>query len=652
MTLLLSGSEDQLLSQLNAEGVEFEEFQDSAPVTGGLLPDKATLKRLEEAGRRELLHSEGSRAEFVKKAKSHWQRYNLQPYEDDELLLADQINVTTPLIRSRVDQAHGSLYGSLALTPFFAAQVDSGQADSITRHAEDAFEEQLSRAEFLNTFDNALRGSLVAGLGIMKAVAVPDDEDGNRVDVEPVDVRDLFMAPHNVRDLQQCTMIAQRYYETKGWLMDMAVDGIFDRAAVERVVPASGRDADDGSSTDRDMHGLRGDPLLSSDSSMVELLEVYIRVRPAEGKSSEMWRLIVARTGFVILEARRWDDGFPFWALRHQRGGNTTFCPSFADTLKDLQYGKDMLFSLAFEADRMSVAPFVEYDPLSPTADWILKREAEEDEEGPSRAIRILPGDAIPSRPGQQSLRFTYHAPANMAVSARMNDIESMAGVASIPVLPLTTYRSATEHRFSQANITARESQMLKVLRGDLTRFAEYVKRLWLKYVVEEVGEKVHFQHGTEGVEASMVQLEALRFEPKGMTTQADQMQVAAASGEAFQIALMLAAQKPVLIQTGAWPQVYAAARIRLESLGFTQYKEVLGDDPTRDERVKSLIPLTPEQQMKASMMLMQAQAGQAPMLQQGGGQPEGAAPTRESDAAPTVMPGGNPLMPGAEGEL
>ena len=50
---------------------------------------------------------------------------------------------------------------------------------------------------------------------------------------------------------------------------------------------------------------------------------------------------------------------------------------------------------------------------------------------------------------------------------------------------------------------------------------------------------------------------------------------------------------------------------------------------------------------MQASLTLMQAQAGQAPQMGQAQGQQ-----LRASDAAPTVMPGGNPLMPGAEGEL
>ena len=37
------------------------------------------------------------------------------------------------------------------------------------------------------------------------------------------------------------------------------------------------------------------------------------------------------------------------------------------------------------------------------------------------------------------------------------------------------------------------------------------------------------FQHGIERVEATEAQLAAIRFEPRGMTTQADQMQVATA---------------------------------------------------------------------------------------------------------------------------
>lgn len=627
---------------LAAEGVTFDDLplNDATPADGAL-PTEARLKELAAAAHREFLSSDSTRREAVAKIETYWKRWNLQPYSDDELLLAEQVNVTTPLIRSRVYQAHGSLYSSLALTPFYGASVDPGEDGALATHAELAFDEQMRQADHDNSFDQALKGSLVGTLGILKGGVQTDEQGAPRLDVEAVDLRDLYLSPHNVRDLQQCTMIAQRYYETAGWVKDQALAGLFDRKQAAKVTPTLARDGTDGGAVERELHSLTDATGISSESQMVELLEVYLRVRPSAEEQTEMWRLVVARAGWVVLRAEPWEDGFPFWPVRHERGTNTIFAPSFASILKDLQYGKDMLFSLSFEQNRMSVAPFVEYDELSPAAAWLEQRQSENGGKSP----RILPGDLVPTSRGGTGLKFTYHPPANMAIGAMNNEIESMAGSATIPMLPMQTYRSATEHRFAQATVTSKEAQMLKVLRGDLTRFVEYLKRLWVKYVVEDAPDGgVYIRHGGQLYHTSEEALLSLRLEPRGMTTQADQMQVAAASGEAFQISMTLAAQKPMLMQAGAWPQVYEAARLRLESLGFREVVKVLGPPPVQDPNVQFIDPA----QQQASLMLMQAQAGQNPMNQMG--QPGGG--MRGSDAAPTVAPGGNPLMPGAAGEV
>lgn len=640
---------DEFQKHLHEEGVRFTDlpYNSPTPPPDAALPAEKTLKRLHRDSYGEYVASDSARKQPMALVETYWRRWNMQPYDASELLLAEQVNVTTPLIRSRVYQAHGSLYASLALTPFYGVKTDNDNDATLATHVELAFDEAITQADHDNAFDQALRGSLVATLGILKAGIVADEEGAPRLDVESVDLRDLFLSPHNVRDLQQCSMIAQRYYEPLGWVRDQAITGLFDPKVVKKVYPSTARDATDANATERDLHALPQAEGTYMESQMVELLEVYLKTRPAEGEVTEMWRLIVAREGWQVLRAERWEDGFPFWPIRHERGANTIFAPSFPSVLKDLQYGKDMLFSLAFEQNRMSVAPFVEYDPLSPAAGWLAQRTAE----AKGSAVRILPGDLVPSRQGQ-SLKFTYHPPANMALSQAMNEIEAMAGSATIMSLPMQTYRSATEHRFAQGAMTAKEGQMMKVLRGDLTRWAEYLKRMWVKYVVGDAPDgRRMVQHGNQGYYCDETALLAMRLEPRGMTTQADQQQVAAASGEALQLTLTLAAQKPMLMQTGGWPQVYEAARIRLESMGFKEVQKVLGPPPTTDPNLVNFGPVDPAQQMQASMALMQAQAGQNPMQQMMmQGQPQPDQGVRGADGAPTVLPGGNPLMPGAPG--
>lgn len=639
MTMLLDDAGyDEFRRHLSAEGVAFDDLplnDASTPSGETALPDAKTVKRLHAASYGEFLSSESARKEPMALVETYWKRYNLQPYDPEELLLAEQINLTTPLIRSRVDQVTGSLYQALSMSPFFTPTIEPGQDGTLATHAELAFEEQMQAADFDNAFSQGLKGSGVATLGVLKVGIALDDGGEPRLDVEAVDLRDLFLSPHNVRDLQQCTLIAHRYYEPLGWVRDQALAGLFDRKATDEVAPSTARDSTDANATERDFHHLPAAEGMGGESAMVELLEVYVRSRPDPKNPSETWRLIVARTGWKVLRAEQWEDGFPFWPLRLERGQNTIFAPSFAAVLKDLQFGKDMLFSLSFEQNRMSVAPFAEYDPLSPAGEWLQQRAAE----AKNGTVRILPGDLIPSRMGQQSIRLTYHPPANMAVSQAMNEIEAMAGTATVPSLPMQTYRSATEHRFAQATVTSKEAQMLRVVRADLTRFAEYAKRLFWKYVATPAdGGGKYIRHGSQLYLCKEDAFLALRFEPRGTTTQADQMQVAAASGEALQLSLTLGAQKPLLMQAGSWPFVYEAARMRLEALGFRETQKVLGPPPTTDP---NLVNLDPNAQ-QAAMLLMQAQAGQPPMEQ---GQPGQA--LRGSDAAPTVMPGGNPLGPG-----
>lgn len=642
---------------LRAEGVQVD---DPPMQSDPNLPDKNTLTGLLFAIQAELQSSETDRREHMEGVKAGWDIYNLRAYEPEEMLLSDSQPITLPTTRARVDYAHGSLYGALAVTPFFQADVGDGQDGTVGIHAQAAIGEELDRCEFENALDVVLRGSLVGTIGFFKPTVV-DGEDGPRLDVDAIDIRDLYLSPHNVRDLQQCTMIAHAYTETLGWCRDQAVNGVFSMDAVRQVNAHHSGDRLDGGGSERPLQGLSdSDSTLSDESRKVQIHEVYIKYRPRvkpdqpiaqnarTWEASRMWRVFLNKDSNTILAAQEWDDGFPFLPLRHQRGQTTIYAPSFPNIMRDIQWANDMLMSASIEADRMGVAPIWEVEVNSLAMEWLKKRR----EDAGGAAVRPVPGDVIPRRGAGEQMKAIYQQPTPPQIDARMNRLEQLANLATIAILPAQTYRSATEHRYAMAGVTAKEAQMLKVLRADLARLGEYIKRLYWKYLAQptlsnpETGaEMKNVFHGTLAYEVSAVSWGMIRLTPRGMTTASDQMMVMQATQEALMLCAQFLPQKPMFEQAGLWPNVWYALSRRLDALGIQDWESYIGPNPQADPNETELDPAAQERKLQASMMLMQANnptggGGMAQML------PGADGGMRASDGAPTVPPGGAP-MPG-----
>lgn len=645
---------DEFQRQLSAEGVAFEDvdLRPTTPQPGDALPDRKTVKALRETITREFQRSEADRREHMKRVDDAWRTYDMQKYSPEEMLLPEQESIRVPLTLSRVDQAHGSLYGALAVRPFAKAEVGEGQDGTVAIHAEAALGEELDRCEFENALDVALRGSLVGTAGFLKAVMVEDEEEAGeyRLDVDAVDIRELYLSPHEVRNLEQCTMIAHRYTtETWGWVWDNVLDGVFDRKAAERVGGSRGTDGTDAGATEREALGLTASTGIGGDDSrQVDMLEVYIRFRPAPDARRKWWRVFMEYGSKEILRAEPWTDGQPFTAIRHARGQTTMYARSFANILKDLQWASDQLFSASIEADRMGVAPTWKVNVLSPAMEWLENRQ---DERGVT--VRPLPGDVIPTRGGENELVPMYMQPTPPQIDSRMNRLEQLANIATIPVVPMQTYRSATEHRYAQANVSGKEQQMLKVMRADLSRFLEYIKRLHWKYRAVPLTEDTRqVIHGTQAYTTTAQQWGMLKLTPRGMTTAADQMLTMQASQEALGLVMQILPQKPMMEQAGIWGYVWEALRARLDALGIEDWEKYIGPSPTTDPNLEELDPIVAQRKAQASMMLMAAQQNAANMMQQQGGMQPGGLPGPQGEAvrgdgAPTVPPGGAPMPEG-----
>lgn len=621
---------------LREEGVRYTEvdLQPNRRGQTGALPDKATVKALSNAVQVEFNESHAARQDWVVEINNAWRDYDLTSYDPEQVQLAEMDVVRRPLTRSRCEQARTSLFASLALEPFATAEVDDGEPGEVAHHSGLALSEQLRNAEWPNTLSDVLLGAVVAGTGVIKDKVVEGHSRTRRIDAESVDVRDLYLSPHNVRDLEQCTMIAHRFYEPARWVRDMALMGIFDVDAAKDVAGKSARDLDDGGSTDRLSQGLYdNDGVGSEESGTVELLEAFIRWRRKPDEEAQMWRVTCVREGFRVLRADKWEDGFPFTLVRVLRSGTTVWGKGFPNILRDSQYAGDMLWSASLEGDMLAVAPFFEVDEMSPAGKMLKARQAKA-----GGAVRVRPGDIWFRRGQTEAIRPIHMNPTPTQVDARLNRLEQDANTATFPVEPMQTYRSATEHRLAQGGVSAKEGNMLRMLVTDMSRFLGRCAKQYRRYVAIPYSPGLfQIQHGSSLYQVTQEAWEALRWAPRGTTSQADQQLMMTSSAEAIQLVQNYWGLLPQINQAGGMPAAtawYEAHRMRLETLGIQEWRTLLGENPKRDP---ALVQTDPNAVAAGQQMM-----GIQPM-QQGGQDPSQM--MRQSDGAPTNMPGGNPMI-------
>lgn len=599
-----------------------------APMTrprgNAALPPEKTVDRLAYLINAELLAAESDRQGFVEQVQQARRDYRKEPYKPEELPMADLMVQRVPLTESRVDQAVGALMSALNVTPFVAAEVDGGGPGEVAHHGALSLSQELQDVQFANLLETALTETVVTGTGVLK-----DGVQGDRLAPDVVPIEDLILSPHSPRDIEQCTMTAQRYYEPLRWVRDQALAGVFDVDAVKKLSGTLSWAQGDGGEVEREALNLpAGDSSMTRETARVELMEVYIRVRPRPTSETEMWRCVVARqggAGVTVLRAEPWTDGFPYTLLRVKRNSTVVYGNGFPNTLKDTQFAADMINSAALEADFLAAGPMFEVDEMSPTGKLFKAMSQKE-----GGAIRPRPGQIFWRRGSQEAIRAIHFNPAPPQLDARLNRLEQYANVSTIPVVPMQTYRSATEHRFAQANVSGKENMMLGSLRADLSRFLTRCARAYRKYIATPYSDQQFLiQHG--GQQYGPVkdsEWNALRWVPRGMTSQADQMLRMQATQEVLILVEMFWSKLPAFQQIGevAVQAHWKAYQMRLEALGIQEWQELIGDSPKRDPRLTDL----GENAMQAGQMLMQSGPMQQNPMQQ---------PTRESDGAVTAAP-------------
>jgi hypothetical protein len=614
---------------LRDEGDEYADVGPRRSSGGHQLPEEKELKALKNAILTELIDAETQRVDFVQMVEQAWRDYGMNPYRSEELPMADMVVNRVPITKARVDQMHSSMFATLNTDPFATAEVDGGQAGDTAHHASLALSQELRDMEFPNTLSTMLLATGVTGTGVLK-----DGVVGDHLDPDTISIQDLILSPHAPRTLEQCTMVAHRFYEPLRWVRDQAIAGLFHRESVRKLSGSTAWGANDGGAVERETLNLSDDSgWMSRETSRVEMLEVYIRVRPKITEASEMWRVTCARQGsqdITVLRAELWSDGFPFTLVRIHRNGNVVYGQGFPNTLKDIQYSADMISSAAMEADFMSTAPLWEVDEMSPAGKMLKARMQQR-----GGAVRPRPGEIFWRKGTGEAVRAIHINPSPPAIDARLNRLESYANVATIPVVPMQTYRSATEHRFAQANVSAKENMMLQTLRADLSRYIKRCAMLYRKYIAEPHSAGTFMvQHGS--VQFGPVQDEhwnALRWSPRGMTSQADQMLQMQATQETMMISDDYWGKLPAAMQMGeqAVMALWESRRMRLEALGVQEWQKIIGDSPKRDPRVTEM---GPDAMVAGQTLLGTAQGGQQQQMGQMG--PD----MRQSDGAQTSVPG------------
>jgi len=584
----------------------------------------AELKRL-------ILECEGARAEHVSLSKTYREADRMKAYDASELITPGAQSIRTPLTLSRIDQAHSSVFGALAVSPFWSVQVPPGEEGSVGQKFEIFMGEEFERAEGEIALRTATRDPFVVGIGYLKASVTPDDEEDQHLDVQSVAMEDMFLSPHDVRDLAQCTLVAQRYFETYGTILDMAYDGYFDLETVKKLTPMGRSGDDDGGAVDREFNAISENPSYG-ESRMVELLECYVKHRSKLDGKREMYRAVVSKTNRTLLRLEKWEDGFPFFPIRHEVMNESLYGVGFAAKLRDLQYVNDMLISAAFERDRMALNPIYVVNPYSTMWDTFKARQAEEG------SVFLVPGEVLPGDPND--IKPMHFDPASPMVQQRMSLNQQMADAATIPRIPMQTTRAATEIRFAAAQVNEMEQTMLKSFRRDLTRFAEYCKRLVWKYVCPQVQDETggrFIPHGTSLYgPVSELSVLSLRITPRGMTTRSDKVLQQQSLQMLNQMVLPLLEKKQMYQQAGLWPQAYAILQYGLELSDIQNFERFIGPSPIVDPLDHPLDP-------NAGMQLAALRAGQNPMDMGGFGQMGGEMSGSENGPA-QGLPGQTPM--------
>lgn len=611
-------------------GPDFEDFIGQAQEGGGSdaleFPD-SVLAPLQKFIIQSVTEVDSFKAEQVRRIQKYREAINMRDYLVSERLTPAAVSIRTPLLQQKIREFSAAMIGGFNTTPIVYGEVPSGQKATCAKFLEQAVSNDLRDAEFVSILEMALEESGITGLGVIKVSVTPDSEAEGRYsfDFDVVDVEDFWRYPWNVRKLSDCMMVGQRFYLTGQQLKDQGYVGYYDRKGVE---DAFGQDdpKKEGGRVDRQTHGYSDSAGMSDPrGKSVECFELYIKWELEEGKPSEWIRVVVAGERKIILRAERYEDGMPYFPIRHKRKPQTLECIPFTALAYDMSFTIDQLFSALIEQDKMA-GGLIRVNPNSEMAAVLDERD-----EGDGAAV-IVPGEVVYAN--KDEVEILQFAPANNNIDARINRAQGYIEAATLPSMPLNTERSATETRFAAANVSEVQRQYMRSITQDLLPLFEYIKRLYWAYFLipdQTIKDIKYIPLGLDNYMVDPLEYRLITLRPRGTSTKADQV-LAQQAMQAIQVVKQDLMQRPVYEQAGIWPLVWNAMRYTLENSGVGDYEQFIGENPERDEKYVR-IEYDPQMAEQALMKYGVINNNRGTGMEQG--------QARMSDGALTTPPGG-----------
>jgi hypothetical protein len=329
------------------------------------LLSEADITRLKDLVQRYLHAAWASRKE-LNRAVARWRRY-VRMDKRDLVPWKGAPNITTPLVRQKVDGIEAHLTNSLDLDPFMNAKPYSKEAQLAQQVFETAMERELDANGGQSEIFDAIQDAVVTGTGHIKHVVLADPSrpSGYTVGVRFVKFENLYVFPVNNparHRLSYFERIVYPYWE----LEEMAAIGLFDQEAVARVKGLAGAvlgatgETEDGPKNLPYFFSLEADDL----SRNHEVYECYIRFRPEGDTMTRLWCITYHPAGEEIFSAMpyAWEQYFnyaPYQPIYVRRRAGYYYGDCIPELLGGLQEIADAAFNSELASGQFKLQPLI-----------------------------------------------------------------------------------------------------------------------------------------------------------------------------------------------------------------------------------------------------------------------------------------------------
>lgn len=533
---------------------------------------------------------------------ARWRRYSrmekrpLVPWEGAP-------NVTTPLVRQKVDGIEAHLTNALDLDPFMNAKPYSKDAQLAQQVFETAMERELDANGGQSEIFDAIQDAVVTGTGHIKHIVLvdPTRPSGYTVGVRYVKFENLYVFPVNNPARHRLS-----YFERSvmpWWeIAELANIGVYDPGAVERIKSQAG--ATRPPTGERETGG-KNVPFFFTDqvddiSRNHEIYECYIRFRPENSELTSIWVFTYHPASQEILSAvpYAWEKFFnyaPYQPIYIKRRAGYYYGDCVPELLEGLQEVADAAFNSELASGQFKLQPLI-FVRRGSTVASILKSQ------------KMIPGGVVEVDGDIKDFVQVQDFSPNPFNYQMLSLVNSMAEDATfsdgiIPGDPTAGKRvTATWARMSTSVGSMKLKQYLRNVRDSLNQWARDAWHLIYLYIIRpqgvmEVfassdGEKRTFLGSQDAVTAEgHVIVNALRgdiqWEIAGGDTVPDKE---ARLGKLMEL-LTTEAQTRLFERARADRSYWFLVRMILEAMNIYNWRDYIGATPPEEaDKIKELV--------------------------------------------------------------